>query len=126
MRFILIDDEMYSNKISKTFIKKLFPVAEVIEFLSPIEGLQFIHDTYKEHSVPTAILLDINMPEMNGWQVLEKLLELPAIIKDCLSVYMLSSSIDPKDKQKAEAHILLKGYIEKPLSREILQQLFGA
>ena len=124
-RFILIDDEMYSNKISKTFIRKMYPGAEVLDFLSPLQALHYIENEYKECSLSTAILLDINMPELNGWQVLEKLQELPSLIKNCLSVYILSSSIDPKDKQKADEHPLVEGYIEKPLSREILSQLFG-
>lgn len=125
LRFILIDDEVYSNKISRTFIKKMYPNAEIVDFLSPLEGLQYIDDEYKERTIPTAILLDINMPELNGWEVLEKLHEFPLYIKESLSVYMLSSSIDPKDKQKAEEHPLIKGYIEKPLSRDILQKIFG-
>ncbi|TKK69230.1 response regulator [Ilyomonas limi] len=123
-RFILIDDEMYSNKISKTFIKKMFPDAEIVDFTSPLEALQYINTAYTTRPVSTAILLDINMPELNGWQVLEKLQALPLPVKDYISVYMLSSSIDPKDKQRAEDHPLIKGYIEKPLSREILQEIF--
>lgn len=124
-RFILIDDEVYSNKISKTFIQKMFAGAEIKDFLLPQEALQYIQLAYSEASVPTAILLDINMPELNGWQVLEKLQELPQPIQDSLTVYMLSSSIDPKDKLRAEEHPLIKGYIEKPLSRETLRSLFG-
>lgn len=123
-RFILIDDEMYSNKISKTFLKKMFPGAETVDFVSPWEALQYISAAYTTNPVSTAILLDINMPGLNGWQVLDELEALPLPVKDYMSVYMLSSSIDPKDKQKAEEHPLIKGYIEKPLSREILQRIF--
>jgi len=125
LRLILIDDEVYSNKISATFIKKMYPDIEIVDFLSPLEGLQYIDNEYREHAIPTTILLDINMPELNGWEVLEKLQELPFYIKESLSVYMLSSSIDPKDRQKAEEHPLIKGYIEKPLSRDVLQKIFG-
>jgi two-component system chemotaxis response regulator CheY len=124
-RFILIDDEIYSNKISKTFIRKMYANAEIVDFLSPLEALQYVDNNEKDHLVLTAIFLDINMPELNGWQVLEKLQELPMPVKESLSVYMLSSSIDPKDKQKAAEHPLIQGYIEKPLSREILMRIFG-
>jgi CheY-like chemotaxis protein len=95
-----------------------------VDFVSPREALQYISAAYTTNPVSTAILLDINMPGLNGWQVLDELEALPLPVKDYMSVYMLSSSIDPKDKQKAEEHPLIKGYIEKPLSREILQRIF--
>jgi response regulator RpfG family c-di-GMP phosphodiesterase len=125
LRFILIDDEVCSNKISEAFLKRLYPNAEIADFLSPLHAIQYIDNEYKKYPVPTAILLDINMPELNGWQVLEKLQESPLQLKEYLTVFMLSSSIDPKDKQKAEEHPLIKGYIEKPLSRDILISIFG-
>jgi two-component system chemotaxis response regulator CheY len=125
LRFILIDDEVCSNKISEAFIKRMYPDAEIVDFLSPLQALLYINSEYTIHPVPTAILLDINMPELNGWQVLEKLQEVPLPVKESLTVFMLSSSIDPKDKQKAQEYPLIKGYIEKPLSREILYSIFG-
>ena len=64
------------------------------------------------------------MPELNGWQLLEKLQEMPLPVTECLTVFMLSSSIDPRDKQKADEYPLIKGYIEKPLSKEVLRSLF--
>jgi len=56
---------------------------------------------------------------------LAQLNEQPLHVQEHLSIYMLSSSIDSKDKQKAEVHPLIDGYIEKPLSREILLKVFG-
>ncbi len=125
VRFILIDDEVYSNKIGRAFIKKVYPGAEIIDFLSPLQALLYIDKEYKDCFVPTAILLDINMPELNGWQLLEKLQQMPLPVKECIAVFMLSSSIDPSDKQKAKEYPLISGYIEKPLSREVLRRMFG-
>ena len=125
LRFILIDDEVCSNKISKAFIKRLYPDAEIVNFLSPLQALLYLESEYIKCPVPATILLDINMPELNGWQVLEKLQELSLPVKECLTVFMLSTSIDPNDKQKAQEHPLIQGYIEKPLSRDILKSIFG-
>jgi len=124
LRFILIDDEVCSNKISAAFIKIMYSDAEIVDFLSPVQALYYINTEYKKLPIPTAILLDINMPELNGWQVLEKLQELPLPVTECLTVFMLSSSIDSRDKQKADEYPLIKGYIEKPLSKEVLRSLF--
>jgi len=103
----------------------MYPHVEVLDFESPLQALQYVDNTCAGDFASTAILLDINMPELNGWQVLEKLQELPSSKKECLTIFMLSSSIDPRDKQKADEHVLISGYIEKPLSREILYKLFG-
>src|SRR4051794_13701334 len=123
--FILIDDEECSNKISKAFIKKMYPDAAVADFISPLQALLYIDNEYTPHPIPTAIFLDINMPELDGWQVLEKLYDLPLPVKECLTIFMVSSSIDPRDKQKAEEHPLIQGYIEKPLSKEVLLNIFS-
>jgi response regulator RpfG family c-di-GMP phosphodiesterase len=125
LRFILIDDEVCSNKISEAFIKRLYPDAEIVNFLSPLQALLYLESEYIKCPVPATILLDINMPELNGWQVLEKLQELPLPVKECLTIFMLSTSIDSNDKQKAQEHPLIQGYIEKPLSRDILKSIFG-
>jgi response regulator RpfG family c-di-GMP phosphodiesterase len=124
-RFLLIDDEIHGNIVSKAFIRRLFPDVEVLDFIYPEEGLRYIKTAYAESPVATVIFLDINMPVLNGWQLLKKLEKLPSAVKQCITVFMLSSSIDPKDKQKAAANPFVAGFIEKPLSKEILQRIFN-
>ena len=124
-RFILIDDELYSNKISTVLIKRRFADVEVLHFIFPQQGLDYINTEYVAHPVATVLLLDINMPVLNGWAVLKKLEALPLDIREHITVFMLSSSVDPQDKQKAIDNPFVAGYIEKPLSREFLQNMFN-
>jgi len=124
-RFILIDDELYSNKISTILIKRIFANVEVLHFIFPQQGLDYITTEYATRPVATVLLLDINMPVLSGWAVLEKLGALSVDIREHFTVFMLSSSVDPQDKQKATDNPFVAGYIEKPLSREILQNMFN-
>jgi CheY-like chemotaxis protein len=61
------------------------------------------------------------MPVMNGWDFLDNML-----IKNLnLKVYMLTSSIDPKDQEKALGYHAVKDFISKPLKEERLRKIIG-
>jgi CheY-like chemotaxis protein len=68
---------------------------------------------------PQIIFLDLNMPVMNGWDFLDVLQR--KNIK--LDVYILTSSVDPNDKKKAEKYENVKGFLTKPLSKETLEPI---
>lgn len=67
------------------------------------------------------VLLDINMPEMDGWQFLNELEDHP--IKNNIHVIMVTSSIDRQDKDKSAKYSSVKGFIEKPISAENCEKL---
>ncbi|ANQ49229.1 response regulator [Flammeovirga sp. MY04] len=69
-------------------------------------------------STDNYVFLDLNMPGLDGWQVLEELMAFN--FSKELKIYILSSSIHPRDKERAEANPLVHGYIEKPLSKQKL------
>ncbi len=121
--FILIDDERISNVLTSIFIKDVFTNANINAFTHPLEGVQFIRNAFKENPVKTILFLDINMPTVTGWDVLDIMEEIPENILDFLTIYILSSSVDPLDKIKATNHKLLTGYLEKPLSINALQTI---
>jgi CheY-like chemotaxis protein len=103
--------------LSERLIDKHFPAADCKTFLDAEEALEEIQKN--ETLKPDAIFLDINMPRMNGWEFLEELekLQLP------VNVYMLTSSIDPRDQEKAHSYNLVKDFISKPLREERLRMI---
>lgn len=117
--FVLIDDDRVANLLTGTVIKRHVPTPNLIEFTLPAEGLQFL----RSNTEKAIVLLDINMPKLSGWDVLDALQKEPASVTSQLSIYMLSSSIDPDDKARAQAHPLVQGYIEKPLTDAVLLRL---
>ena len=124
-RFIIIDDDPINNHICSKYIELAFAGSSTISFTNPQQGLDHIQS---EYSVPkpsgTILLLDINMPILSGWEVLDKFKDLPDEIKKQFRIYILSSSVAWEDKNTAENHPLVSGFMEKPISIEQLQKLF--
>ncbi|MFN4152436.1 MAG: response regulator, partial [Candidatus Sericytochromatia bacterium] len=69
-KIIVIDDDPVINFICKKFIQHLAPEIEVIGFTNPIEAFNYLKKYNKKENFP--ILLDLNMPEMSGWEFLDK------------------------------------------------------
>ena len=121
-RVLVIDDDPANNLICQILVSRTLVDVEIITYTQPAEGVAFI-ETTAEDPAPTLLLLDINMPQMSGWDVLENMQNLPAAVRNKFTIYMLSSSVDPADKEKAAAHPLVRGYFEKPLTRDKLMGL---
>ena len=123
--FIVIDDDPISNIICHKLIRKVFPSAGVETFTDPMSGLEHIRRKYEDPAANKAFLfLDINMPGLNGWGVLERFVTFSNSLKQNFTISLLSSSVAIRDKQLAAKNPLVSGYIEKPLSIPHLKQLF--
>ncbi len=125
VRFLLIDDDKSTNTLTRLTISKVLGQVETVEFTIPENALDFIEQEYKQQPVPTVLFLDINMPSLSGWDVLDRFMNMAEIIIPNFTIYMLSSSISNADKDKAKAHPLVSGFLEKPLARETLRAMFS-
>lgn len=78
--------------------------------------------------VPDVILLDLNMPIMDGWQLLDELIKIPNSKK--VPIYIVSSSVDHRDFEKAKSYEVVSNYIVKPFSiskiTALLQELLNS
>ncbi len=72
-------------------------------------------------AIPEVILLDLNMPVLDGWQFLDAITTFD--IDKEITIFIVSSSIDPKDKERAQHYKYVKNFIIKPISKLKLQQL---
>ena len=124
-QILLIDDDASNNLISKLILKKVIPEAQIISYTDPEAGVKYLRAELTENLQPVTLMLDINMPVLNGWDVLELTKDFPEEIKKLLTVYIVSSSVDPVDKEKAALSPLVKFYIEKPFSIPFLQTIFN-
>jgi CheY-like chemotaxis protein len=112
----LIDDDPLNNLINRKLITRIMPDAEVTEDLDARNALERIKNEFN----PDLILLDLNMPGMNGWEFLEHFQKLGKEI----TIYILTSSIDSEDYRKAQGYGYVKKYIEKPLNKQKILNLF--
>lgn len=124
--FILIDDDPFNNILNKIVLNKAFSNTKVIGFTEPEDGLDYIIKQYSTTPVSTVIFLDINMPTLTGWEVMDKISTYSDRWKDKITIFLLSSSIDPQDKRKAAQNPLVRDYLEKPLSIELVVSLFNS
>jgi CheY-like chemotaxis protein len=122
--FIIIDDDPINNRICEKIIQKVIPDAEVITFTEPHAGFEYVKSTRQKPTIGKAILLlDINMPTMTGWEFMEQFEQLDTTLKERFLIYILSSSVNPADIEKAKSNKKIIDYIEKPLSASLVQSL---
>lgn len=122
-RYIVVDDDRMNNLVSKFIIQRHNKEAEIQVYTDPELALVKICElrSNADDQCQTTILLDINMPMMNGWEFLEQFKNLKLSTNKQFRIYMISSSIDPSDKQRAADHLLISGFFSKPLNVEHLK-----
>ncbi|MCU0439279.1 MAG: response regulator [Raineya sp.] len=113
--YLVIDDDKINNLVCESVIKKVQESNHVMSFLRAEEALNYLSSGNNNH--PDIIFLDINMPEMDGWEFLERFLP---IRKNHTYIFMLSSSINQADFDKAKKYTEVLDYVVKPFSKEKL------
>lgn len=122
---IVDDDDVYKYTINKTIeINQL--AKKVIMFSDGEEAITFFNNHLdKTNDLPDIILLDLNMPIMDGWQFLEEYIELKPRIGKKITLYMVSSSVDIIDLDKAEKISEISDYIIKPITPDKLKDILN-
>ncbi len=125
---LLIDDEEINNYLNTILIEKTDIDVHVEVALNGKEGIEYLTSTGKYSNnktfpQPGLILLDINMPRMNGWEFLEEYDKLEEGQKGKIVVAMLTSSNNPDDLKRANSKKNLVGFLSKPLSIETMEEV---
>ena len=120
---LLIDDSYIDNLISRKILESNGYAENIIVIDSAKRAIQFLKDKISnKQALPEIIFLDIRMPEMNGFDFLNKLSQAGISGKE-IKIYMLSSSLDPSDLKRVEENQLVSRFIGKPLTNEILEEI---
>ncbi|GGE95453.1 response regulator [Flavobacterium limi] len=114
--FLLIEDNLIDQIVTQQLLKKVFHVEEIIIANNGQEGIEWLN-TYKNNQ-PVIILLDIQMPVMNGFEFLEEYEKLQEEIKLKSQIYVLSSTLDPDEIKKIKETHYVIDFLNKPLSVE--------
>ena len=110
-KVVIVDDDPMMLFLHRNLISKSGVCPDPITFLNGEEALEYLMEQPLGTSCYT-ILLDLNMPVMNGWQLLEELKEKP--ISAVFDVALVSSSIDKRDRDKAFEYPIVTAYLPKP------------
>jgi len=113
--FLIIDDSYIDRLVAGMLIKRTFGVTSVHEAINGKEGLNWLLTERIPQGNSLVILLDIMMPQMNGFEFLENFELLDQSLKDKTSIIMLSSTLDHDDVQRAKKHPYVKKLLSKPL-----------
>lgn len=120
-RVMMVDDNDNDLLFTRLMLQRSGVDYEVLAYERAEQALRYLSDT--PHHGVALILLDINMPVMNGFDFLEAFDALAPAVRGDAVVVMLSSSSDPADRDRAARHASVKGYLTKPLDRQMAAAL---
>ena len=120
LKYVAVDDDSFNNMLCTMIIEDtLGEEVDITTFTKPEEGLAFV----KNVNGPTVLFLDINMPTLSGWEFLELYDMFSEEVKTHLRIYMLSSSLDQRDKDKASRNKYVNGFLSKPLESDAIMSI---
>ena len=118
---LLVDDDQSTNHYHEIIFED-WEVSESIHMASNgQEALNFL--VKKPQDEPSLIMLDVNMPIMNGFEFLEEYEKLPNEQKASFVIFMLTSSLHPADVERASKFKSVNGYCEKPMTKEMMDSI---
>lgn len=121
---LLVDDDPIINLVHRKFLEKSGQFDSIIVLNSAVKALELLRELDSSgQPLPNVLLLDIMMPILDGFGFLQKFNELPASITSKVRIVMLTSSLDPRDKEKSVDSPHVVGFIDKPLDKWKLEQL---
>lgn len=118
---LLVDDDPTTNFLNEALIKRLGVAQHLHIAENGAEALRVLHQTCVplSASCPSLILLDLNMPTMNGLEFLEAYQQLPLAQQHRSIIIMLTTSLLGRDLEQLQ-HLPISGVLNKPLTKEKL------
>ena len=114
--WVIDDDPIYQIIVNK-IIQKSELFSNVSSFTNGKDAVDALKKTLENNEMPpNIILLDINMPIMDGWEFMDEMVLLKSKINELIQIYIVSSSIALEDKSKAKNYPEIIAYLSKPVN----------
>ena len=126
LNFIIIDDSKLDCFIAEKIIRNTGRGADIKSFTAAQDALNHITNNTVADGVKTVVIVDIQMPIMNGFEFVEAFEKLPEETRSKYIVYMLSSSINENDLNRVQNYPSIRQFLNKPLTSNMLSALLGA
>jgi CheY-like chemotaxis protein len=124
---VLVDDDLTINYFHKRLLKIYFDQESIQTCLNgkqAIDTLLSLNENLDKDDNVT-VLLDLNMPVMNGWEFLAEFHSLKTELKFNCSIYIITSSINPEDKKHGVSDFNVANFFNKPLSKNDIELMFN-
>ncbi|WP_026808659.1 response regulator [Arenibacter latericius] len=120
----IIDDDPISVYGIKRTMKKVDFSKTVVVYNNGQDAINGVKAMVEAgEKIPSVIFLDLNMPVMDGWEFLEDFMKIPNANTDNVTIFVISSSVNPEDIIRAKSYEIVNNYIVKPVESNDLIQL---
>lgn len=127
---LLVDDDQTTNYLNRLLLNRFQITENVLVAPNGREALDLLAEhcqADESPNCPVLILLDVNMPVMNGFEFLDAYAQLPEQQRQAMVIVMLTTSLHPQDVERAK-HLHVAGFLSKPLTNkqlaDVLRQHF--
>lgn len=116
--YLIIDDNEADRMMAAIMLTNVLKVENLEYAVDGEDGIEWLLNNKKNLNGRLIILLDIFMPKMDGFEFMETFTQFHRDLFDRTTIYMLTSSINKSDQEKAEKYSIIKEFINKPLSKD--------
>jgi len=122
---LLIDDDTTLNYLHTKLIERARLAQKIIAMNYANIALDELRklSSSTPDELPEIIVLDLNMPYMDGWEFLNEFEKFPEMVQKKCKIFILTSSINPIDIEKSKSYKVVQGFISKPLTTLKLMSL---
>ena len=124
-KIMLIDDDKIFNYLHLKVLEQVVGNYEIISYQSPVDALETLIGLATV-DLPDIIFLDINMPELTGFELIEKIKEQKKELLQRLKIVIVTSSLNPNDYETHKQYDVIKMFCNKPLNVESATKILNA
>lgn len=125
-RVFLIDDDSIHLQVTRRMIEQQRVAEHIVCYMEADLAFAFIMNHLSLPALlPDVILLDLNMPVMNGWEFLDAMQHFKDRWPKPVRIYVLTSSLNESDLHLVKSYDMVTGYLAKPLTKEAILSLGG-
>lgn len=122
--YLVIDDSEIDRMMVSILLSNVLKTTNISFAIDGEDGIEWINEHKNELEGELVIFLDIFMPKMDGFEFMDAFMQFNKDVMDKVTIYMLTSSVNPEDEMKARKYKIIKSFLNKPLSKEALADLF--